>query len=94
MSYASLIADVIDEPDKEIVERRVLIRAYAEATSGDIIMHVHPEINIGPSTCNGFNVRVAIYDEPSGGHWTANFFCAPHIVVGEFVKLGGPKVNP
>lgn len=90
MSYASLIARVGNEPNKEIVSERVPIKAYGEATSGNIILHLHPAVSIGPTTHNAYDVRVAIFDEKTGGEPTSHFFCAPHVVVGQFVQLGTP----
>jgi hypothetical protein len=93
VSYASLIGKTSDDPSKEIVEERVLIKAYAEATGGDIKLHVSPPISIGPSTHNAHDVRLAIFDEKRGGEPTTVFYCAPHIKVGGYVRMGRGKPN-
>jgi hypothetical protein len=91
MSYATLIARVGDEPAKEIVDERVLIRAYAETRQDKIALHISPPIMIGPAQHSAHDVHVAIFDEKRGGEVTAKFYCAPHIVVGDYVNMGGSK---
>lgn len=87
MSYASLITNPGGDIH-EIVDERVQIAAYAEATREAITLHVMPPIKVGPAKEEAFDVYLAIYDEAKGGTPSASFFCKQHIKPGQFVRMG------